>query len=434
MHFLELILKKRNGSRLSKKEIEFFISEYVKNKIPDYQVSAFLMAIWFSKMDVKETCDLTFAMRDSGDVIDLSAIPGTKVDKHSTGGVADTTTLITAPLVAACGLKVAKISGRGLGHTGGTIDKLESIPGLSTSISMEAFIKIVSKCGVSIIGQTQKLVPADKLLYALRDVTGTIDNTSLIASSIISKKLASGADAIVLDVKTGNGAFLERREDAVALAQLMVRIGKMARKNIMALVTDMNQPLGNAIGNALEVREAIEILQGKHDGDLKAVSMALAVKMLIAGGAASNDNEAYGKIKEVFDSGLALNKLEQMIEAQGGSPEVCQDTARLPKAEQTHSVKADKKGYLRKIATDQVGYSALLLGAGRIQKTDAIDPAVGIWMKARRGEFVEKGSIVAEFHVNDKKNLDHAIQKFQNALVIEKEPPPKISLIHETVG
>jgi pyrimidine-nucleoside phosphorylase len=434
MHFLELILKKRNGHRLSTKEIDFFISEYVKNNIPDYQVSALLMAIWFSKMDVEETCDLTFAMRDSGEVIDLSAIPGIKVDKHSTGGVADTTTLIAGPLAAACGVKVAKISGRGLGHTGGTIDKLESIPGLSTDISMESFIDIVSEFGLSIIGQTRKLVPADKLLYALRDVTGTIDNTALIASSIISKKLASGADAIVLDVKTGNGAFMESHQDALELARLMVNIGKIAEKKIITLVTDMNQPLGNAVGNALEVREAIEILQGRHEGDLKKVAVALAAKMLIAGGAASEDREAIQKLNQVLDSGLALNKLARMIESQGGDPTVCQDTARLPEAGQIRFVKAAKEGYIREMLTGQIGLSALLLGAGRMQKAAAIDPAVGIWMKVRKGNYVEKGTVIAEFHVNDTKNLDQAIQKFQDALILGADPPPQTALIHETIG
>lgn len=433
MHFPDLILKKRNGNQLSEKEIEFFISGYVKGDIPDYQVSSLLMAIWFSKMTAKETADLTFAMRDSGDVVDLTGIAGTKADKHSTGGVADTTTLVVAPMVAACGLKVAKMSGRSLGHTGGTLDKLESIPGVSTVIDMERFGQIVSKCGLSIIGQTKKLVPADKMLYALRDVTGTVDNTSLIAASIMSKKLASGSDVIVLDVKAGNGAFMPSIEDAVELAQLMVSIGKIAKKNITALVTDMNQPLGNAVGNAIEVQEAIEILQGKYNGDLKEVSMALAAKMLITGGVAKNNTSALDKLEQSLSSGNALKKLAQMIAAQGGNPNVCQETTLLPKADQIIAVKAGKKGYIGKIMTNQVGISALLLGAGRIIKTDAIDPCVGIWMKCRLGDFVEKGSVVAQFHVNDTKNLDLAIQRFQNAIVIENNPPGKGSLIHDTI-
>lgn len=434
MHFLDLILKKRNGNSLSKKEIEFFVSGYVNGDIPDYQVSSLLMAIWFSKMDARETADLTFAMRDSGDLIDLSGIAGIKADKHSTGGVADTTTLIVAPMVAACGLKVAKMSGRGLGHTGGTIDKLESIPGFATNIAMERFKQIVSESGMSIIGQTNRLVPADKMLYALRDVTGTVDNTSLIAASIMSKKLALGSDVIMLDVKTGNGAFMQKIEDARELARSMVAIGKMAGKKIMALVTDMNQPLGNAIGNALEVKEAIEILQGRRDGDLKEVSLALAAKMLIAGGMAKDDESALNSLNQALASGKALRKLEQMIVAQGGNPKVCQNTKILLQTDRVVSIKADKKGYIGRIVTDQIGICALLLGAGRVKKTDAIDPCVGIWMERRLGDFVDQGDILAQLHVNDTKNLDQVILRFQKALVIEDMPPNKNPLIHDTIA
>lgn len=434
MHFLDLIFKKRSGLALSRKEIAYFISGYVKGDIPDYQVSALLMAIWFSKMDAQETADLTFAMRDSGEVMDLSGIPGVKADKHSTGGVADTTTLIVAPMVAACGLKVAKMSGRGLGHTGGTLDKLESIPGFSTAIGMEQFKQIVSQGGMSIIGQTSELVPADKMLYALRDVTGTIDNTSLIAASIMSKKLASGSDVIVLDVKTGTGAFMQSIEAARELAQSMVAIGRSAKKKIMALVTDMNQPLGNAIGNALEVQEAIEILQGNHHGDLRQVSMALAARMLLAGGMAEDEKKALTRLNQALASGAALEKLAGMIKAQGGNQRVCQDTALLPRAEQIVPVRARKKGYIGKMITDQMGVAALLLGAGRVKKTDGIDPAVGIWMKTRLGDFVDKGDLVAQFHVNDTKNLDQAVLKFHNALIIDKDPPERAQLIHDTIG
>ncbi len=433
MHFLDIILKKRNGKSLTKKEIDFFITGYVNGDIPDYQVSSLLMAIWFSRMDPRETSDLTFAMRNSGDVVDLSNIKGIKADKHSTGGVADTTTLIVAPMVSACGLKVAKISGRGLGHTGGTLDKLESIPGFSTVIDMERFGHIVSKCGLCIIGQTNELVPADKMLYALRDVTGTVDNISLIAASIMSKKLASGSDVIVLDVKAGNGAFMQHHEDAKELAESMVAIGKMAKKNVMALVTDMNQPLGNAIGNALEVQEAIEVLQGKYPGNLKDVSLALAAKMLILGKVATDDESALKMLNHALDSGKALEKLEQMIIAQGGDPGVCSDTKLLPGAKKIISIKAGRKGYISEIFTDQIGMSALLLGAGRAKKTDAIDPAVGIWMKARLGDFLEKDDIVAKFHVNDTKNLDQAVQRFQNAFVIEDNPVDKKPLIYGTI-
>jgi pyrimidine-nucleoside phosphorylase len=433
MHFLDIILKKRDGQSLSKQEIDFFITGYVNGDVPDYQASSLLMAIWFSRMNPRETSDLTFAMLNSGDVVDLSYINGIKADKHSTGGVADTTTLIVAPMVAACGLKVAKMSGRGLGHTGGTLDKLESIPGLSTSIDMERFGQIVSKHGLSIIGQTNELVPADKMLYALRDVTGTVDNISLIAASIMSKKLASGSDVIVLDVKAGNGAFMKHHENANELARSMVAIGKMAKKKVMAIVTDMNQPLGNAVGNVLEVQEAIEVLQGECPGDLQEVSLALASKMLVLGEKAKNDKSALTMLNNALASGHALKKLEQMIIAQGGNPGVCENTNLLPQARKIISIKAGKKGYISKIVTDQVGMSALLLGAGRIKKSDTIDPAVGIWMKARLGDFVEKNDMVAQFYVNDEKNLDQAMQRFQNAIVIEDNPGDKHPLIYGTI-
>ena len=433
MHFLDVILKKRGGNRLSAREISYFIREYVQGNIPDYQVSALLMAIWFSKMDETETRDLTFAMRDSGHIIDLSDIPGIKADKHSTGGVGDTTTLITAPLVAACGLKVAKMSGRGLGHTGGTIDKIESIPGCMSGLNMDRFKEIVSGCGISIIGQTRELVPADKLLYALRDVTGTIDNISLIAASIMSKKLASGSDVIVLDVKTGNGAFMTDRDDAAELARLMVRIGQAGRKKMTALVTDMNQPLGNAVGNALEVKEAVEILQGRHPGDLRQVSLALASGMIRAGGVETDEQSAMDRAEKALTSGKGLERLSRMIEAQGGDPRICEDTGLLPAPDEIISVKAETKGHIAAIRTDRVGSCALLLGAGRRQKNDAVDPAVGIWMGVRLGDAVEPGDTLATFYVNDKRDLDAAIQQFRNAIVIGQSPPKSHSLIYETI-
>jgi pyrimidine-nucleoside phosphorylase len=433
MYFPDLIVKKRNGGRLSKKEIDFFISGYINDEIPDYQVASLLMAIWFSKMDEEETALLTFSMRDSGDIIDLSDIRGIKADKHSTGGVADTTTLVVAPLAAACGLKVAKMSGRGLGHTGGTLDKLESIPGLSIDMGMEQFKQTISSIGLAIMGQTRELVPADKKLYALRDVTGTVDNPSLIAASIMSKKLALGSDVIVLDVKTGSGSFMARPEDANDLARMMVDIGKKANKNICALVTDMNQPLGNAIGNALEVKEAIEILQGKHEGDLKKLCLAITARMLIAGGAAESETDALSQLSDALQSGRALTKMKEMITAQNGDPNVCNDTSLLPQAGRIIPVTADADGYIGQMQTSRIGISALMLGAGRAQKSDTIDPAVGIWMNVRLGSRVKKGDILAFFHVNETAQLENAVQNFKDALTILDQAPQTHPLIYETV-
>ncbi len=433
MHFLDIILKKRNAEILTKEEIGFFVSSYVKGEIPDYQVSALLMAIWFSKMNEQETADLTFAMRDSGAIIDLSDIEGIKVDKHSTGGVADTTTLIIAPIVAACGLKVAKMSGRGLGHTGGTIDKLESIPGLTTAIGMNRFKEIVAACGMSIIAQTSDLVPADKLLYGLRDVTGTVDNLSLIAASIMSKKLASGSDFIVLDVKSGNGAFMKSCKEAEELAVAMVRIGKMAGKKAMAVVTDMNQPLGNAVGNALEVREAIGILQGSYTSDLCDVSIHLATQLLAATELPKDEHDASQMVKAALDSGRALEQLAQMIDAQGGDPRVCENPRSLAESAKKITVTSPVKGYLTEIATAEIGMAAMLLGAGRAHIDDTIDPSVGLWMKKRCGDFTDKGDELAVFYVTDTKNLEQAKQRFISALVFNSEPPGKRDLIYKTI-
>jgi len=427
---VDIIEKKRNGEALSTEEIGFFIKGYSTGSIPDYQAAALLMAIWFRGMDKRETTDLTLAMVDSGDKIDLSSIPGIKVDKHSTGGVADTTTLVVGPLVAAAGGHMAKMSGRGLGHTGGTLDKLESVPGLSIDQSMEDFARIVKKCGFSVIGQTGNLVPADKQLYALRDVTGTIDNVSLIAGSIMSKKIAAGADRIVLDVKTGSGAFMRRLEDARRLADMMVEIGNLAGKPTHALVTDMNQPLGNAVGNALEVEEAIMILRGEVEGDLKTVSFALAQKMLLLGEVCSSEDEALDKLEQAISSGEALKRLACMFEQQGGDPRVVEDTSLLPHAREIIPVRAESSGYITEMETADLGVCALLLGAGRSKKEDTIDPAVGYWMKKRLGQRVDRGDVIAEFHVNSRENLEEAVAKFQQAVKIgeKSEVPPTQSL------
>lgn len=430
MLITEIIEKKKQGISLAREEIDFFINGYVDGTIPDYQISALLMAIWFSGMDRQETADLTMSMAESGDLVDLSAIKGIKVDKHSTGGVSDGTTLIVAPLVASCGGKVAKMSGRGLGHTGGTLDKLESIPGFSVMQTMERFIEIVSETGLSVIGQTDNLVPADKKIYALRDVTGTIDNVSLIASSIMSKKIASGSDAIVLDIKTGNGAFMHRISDSIRLAEAMVDIGKLAGRKTIAVVTDMNQPLGFSVGNALEVKEAVEILQGQYDSDLKVVAFTLASRMLIASGICDTESSAIDMLEDALSSGKALFKLAQMIEAQGGNPEVVNDVSLLPAASKIIPVTAGKAGYIEEILTPEVGYSAMLLGAGRVTKDDEIDHSVGIWIKKRLGDYVEKGDVIADFHVNNDKNLEAAVKRFKDAYKIGKEQGNEIPLIY----
>ena len=433
MRVIDLIERKKRGGKLSASELREFIFGYVRGDIPDYQASALLMAIWFSGMNPKETYEFTIAMAESGDQIDLSAIPGMKVDKHSTGGVADTTTLIVAPLVAACGGSVAKMSGRGLGHTGGTLDKLESIPGFSVDLGMNEFVRIVNRCGLSVIGQTGSLVPADKKLYALRDVTGTIDNLSLIASSIMSKKIAAGADAVVLDVKTGSGAFMQNPDAAAELAATMVDIGKRSGKRTVALVTDMNQPLGRAVGNASEVREAVEILRGERTGDLMDVSIELASEMVTLVDPETGRDEAGRKIRDAIGSGAGLERLACMIEAQSGDPRIVENVGLLPAARETLAVRSTRRGYLGRIDTAEVGVSALLLGAGRTKKTDVIDPAVGIWMEKRLGDAVEVGEPLALFHVNERRGLEEAVARFEAACHIVEGRPAAVDLIRERI-
>ncbi|MCP5514667.1 MAG: pyrimidine-nucleoside phosphorylase [Spirochaetales bacterium] len=433
MLITDIINRKKTGEPLSREEIDFFVKGYVDGTVPDYQASALLMAIWFRGMDSRETADLTLSMANSGDLIDLSAIPGVKVDKHSTGGVSDGTTLITAPLVAACGGKVAKMSGRGLGHTGGTLDKLESIPGFSVQLGMEEFIANVSDIGLSVMGQSNSLVPADKKLYALRDVTGTVDNISLIASSIMSKKIASGSDAIVLDIKTGSGAFMKRISDSIKLAEAMVEIGKLAGRKTVGIVTDMNQPLGSSVGNALEVREAVEVLQGKYECDLKVIAFTLAARMLILSGICTSESEAMEKVEDALVSGKALVKLAQMISAQGGDPAVVENLSLLPQAEAKISVKADKTGFINEIDTADIGLSAMLLGAGRAAKDDVIDPAVGIWLTKRLGDYVKKGDELAVFHVNNPERFEEAKKLFKAAYKITSEQPEELPLIYTII-
>lgn len=390
MRMYDIIMKKRNGGELSKEEIHFFIEGYTRGEIPDYQVSALMMAIYFQKMTEKETYELTMAMAHSGEMLDLSSIHGCKVDKHSTGGVGDKTSLALTPMVAACGIPVAKMSGRGLGHTGGTIDKLESFPGFSTSLTTEQFIENVNKIGIAIMGQTADLAPADKKLYALRDVTATVDNMSLIASSIMSKKLAAGADAIVLDVKTGSGAFMKSREDAFALAEEMVKIGKNAGRKTIAVISDMDQPLGRAVGNALEVKEAIATLRGEGPEDFKELCMVLGSRMLLAGSKAESVEEARNMLTNVIRDGSALRKLEQFVEAQGGDPAAVTDPDLLPKASMVVPVCADRDGFVEKIACEDIGICSLLLGGGRETKESEIDLSVGILLEKKKGDAVKR--------------------------------------------
>ncbi|SFQ24837.1 pyrimidine-nucleoside phosphorylase [Caldicoprobacter faecalis] len=433
MRMLDIILKKRDGEELTKDEIDFFVQEYVAGRMPDYQASALLMAIYFQGMTSRETADLTLAMAYSGETVDLSPIPGIKVDKHSTGGVGDTTTLVVAPLVAACGVPVAKMSGRGLGHTGGTIDKLESIPGFNPFQSIEDFIRIVKEVGVAVVGQTENLVPADKKLYALRDVTGTVEHKSLIASSVMSKKIAAGADAIVLDVKAGSGAFMESVEEAFELAQEMVSVGIRVGRSTTAVVTDMSQPLGMAIGNALEVREAIEILKGERTGALKEVSLLLGAYMLYTAGRCQTVKQGREMVEEALDSGKGAQKLKEMIRAEGGDERVVDNPSLLPVAEEVIAIKAQRGGYISSMDARSIGQAARLLGAGRNTKEDKIDHRVGIVLHKRVGERVEKGETLAEFYLTKEENLQEAIDTFSRGVIIDEQPPQTKPLVYGVV-
>lgn len=429
MRMYDLIMKKRNGGKLSKEEITFMVDGYTKGEIPDYQMSAMMMAIYFVGMDEEETLHLTMAMAESGEMLDLSGIQGVKVDKHSTGGVGDKTSLALTPMVAACGVKIAKMSGRGLGHTGGTIDKLESFKGFSTEISTDKFIENVNNIGIAIMGQTKELAPADKKLYALRDVTATVDNMSLIASSIMSKKLAAGADAIVLDVKTGSGAFMKKREDAFRLAQEMVRLGKNAGRNTMAIVSDMDQPLGNAIGNILEVKEAIATLKGQGPEDFTELCLSLGSLMLTAGGAAQNVKEGRDKLLKVIADGSALDKLAEFVRAQGGDAGPVYEPELFEKAVLSEAITAPDYGYVQKITCDEAGIASLILGGGRETKESIIDLTVGIILKKKVGDEVSPGQELAVLYANDPDKLKAAKERLWNAYHIGKEKVEKGSVI-----
>ena len=432
MRMYDLITKKRNGRALDSHEIEYLIDEYVKGNIPDYQMAAFLMAVYFQGMTEEETLAMTLAAAHSGDMVDLSAIDGVKVDKHSTGGVGDKTTLIVAPIVAACGVKVAKMSGRGLGHTGGTVDKLESIPGMRIALSQEEFIDVVKKNGLSVVGQSGNLAPADKKMYALRDVTGTVESIPLIAVSIMSKKLAAGNDCILLDVKTGSGAFMKTVEDSIKLAQEMVKIGVNAGKNTMALITNMDVPLGHNIGNSLEVIEAVETLKGEGPKDLTDICIELSANMMVLAGIGTLD-ECRKKAEEVIRNGEALKKLADMVEAQGGDSSVIYEPEKFEKAKYQKEIPALQSGYIVSMDTEGCGIASSLLGAGRETKESSIDYTAGIILHAKTGDRVEKGEIIASMFTGDETKFDPAEKKFYQSLSIEDREGKTEKLIYARV-
>lgn len=433
MRMYDLILKKKQGGELSTDEIRYMIEGFTEGSIPDYQMSAMTMAICFRGMTPRETVDLTLAMRDSGDVLDLSGIKGVKVDKHSTGGVGDKTSLALTPIIAALGVPVAKMSGRGLGHTGGTIDKLECFDGFTTALSEEQFAGNVNTIGIAIAGQTANLAPADKKLYALRDVTATVDQMSLIASSIMSKKLASGSDAIVLDVKTGNGAFMKKLEDSRALAKEMVSICTMAGKKTVAVITDMDQPLGRAVGNSLEVREAIDTLRGEGPADFKEVVFALGSQMLMLAGRAADEKEARALMEGVIEDGSALDKFAQFVRAQGGDAAPVYDTSLLPVAGKTLEVTAKESGYVHRILAEDIGIACMTLGGGRETKESAIDLSVGIILEKKNGDAVSDGEVLATIYGNDDAKMQAAYEKIAHAYEIAKEPAAFVPVVREYI-
>ena len=432
MRMYDIIKKKRDGGELSTEEIRYFINGVTDGSVPDYQAAALCMAIYFKGMSVRETCDLTYAVRDSGDTLDFSAVNGLRVDKHSTGGVGDKTSLVVGAAVASFGVKVAKISGRGLGHTGGTIDKLEAIEGFNTAIPHADFIRQVNEIGFAIVGQSGELTPADKKLYALRDVTATVDSMPLIAASIMGKKLAVGDDCIVLDVKTGSGSFMKTVEDSVALARLMVDIGKNAGKKIVALITDMDRPLGYSIGNSLEVIEAVETLKGRGPKDLTEVCTELAAYMLSLAGKGSVET-CKRLVAQSIANGSAFEKLKQMVKAQGGDVKLIDDTANFKKAKYSHKVICANRGYICKSDTEAYGLASLALGAGRNALGDKIDYSAGIILNKKTGDFVEEGEEIATLYSNDKSSFERAEKILLSATEIKDSKPEEEPLIYCTV-
>ncbi len=434
MRAYDLILKKREGNELSKEEIKFLIDGFTNGKIPDYQMSALSMVIYFKGMNDRETADLTMAMAESGDQIDLSEIKGVKVDKHSTGGVGDTTSLVLVPLVAAAGIPVAKMSGRGLGHTGGTIDKLESIPGFKTDLSMDRFIDNVNEIKAAIAGQTGNLTPADKKLYSLRDVTATVDSIPLIASSIMSKKIAGGADGIVLDVKVGSGAFMKTLENAEKLAEIMVRIGEKLGRDTTAVLTDMEQPLGHAIGNNLEVKEAIDTLKGEGPEDLTELCLTLGANMLKIAGQVENYQKGYQLLEKLIENGKAFEKFKKLVQKQGGDVSYIKDPDKFKKSENFTEIKAKASGYLSQLKALDIGMAAMLVGAGREQKGDQILNEVGVVVHQKYGKKVLKGEKIATlYHNEENENTKEAIDKLNNSFIINEETPKSRDLIYKII-
>ncbi len=432
MRMYDIIFKKRNGGTLSREEIRWVVNGFTRGDIPDYQMSAFLMAVYFQDMTDEETAILTDTMADSGDRVDLSALPGVKVDKHSTGGVGDKTTLIIAPIAAACGCTVAKISGRGLGHTGGTVDKLESIPGVNASLTEEELIDVVSRTGIAVTGQSGNLTPADKKMYALRDVTATVDSIPLIASSIMSKKLAAGSECIVLDVTCGSGAFMKTVEDAVTLAEKMVAIGENNGRKMAALITDMDIPLGRQIGNALEVQESVQVLQGEGPEDLTEVSLALAAEMLVLAGKGSR-SECRQQAKEAIDSGAALQKFADMIQGQGGDADYIRHPEKFGRAPYEQDVLSPADGYIGAMDSEHIGIAAMLLGAGREKKEDSIDPLAGIILEKKAGDAVKKGEKIATLLTSDEQKFAQAAEMMRSAVTIQEKAPGRHPLIYARV-
>ena len=434
MRAADIILRKRDRCELTPDEIRFFVEGYARGEIPDYQASALAMAIFFAGMTGDEIVALTEAMMRTGEVLDLSDIPRPKVDKHSTGGVGDKTSLVLAPLAAACGACVPMISGRGLGHTGGTLDKLESIPGFRVALSLREFRAALAKTGLGLIGQTPEIAPADRKLYALRDVTGTVESLPLIAASIMSKKMAEGIDALVLDVKTGDGAFMKSFDASKALAETMVRIGNGMGKKVVALVTGMDEPLGRAVGNALEVQEAIDTLKGEGPSDLEWLSLELAAWMLVTSGVSSDLEGARGAVREALRSGAGLRLFQQVIELQGGDARVCDDASVLGRARETVELRAEQAGFVSRLACRDIGNAAMLLGAGRETTESRIDPAVGVTLHKKVGDEVGTGEPLMTVHVNDRRRLDEALARLKAAVAVSPEAPSSQPLVRQVLN